>query len=246
MVSSKGSISGSISAFVAPSRVLWWLVRPALSSSLRMWATSRKGLGRWNSAVVLGITCGLGLGLGLTSCSNNRPVAEPGEEQSAARAQPGAGDSPEVVVEEEPARPVLPRVAKASLVEHPASVVWVFDGDPSAPKKMEISEAEAAGFTVVDLSNGWVPYIFSDKTVGVDDEAANEYREMYVGLANNRNDADGKPLKEHEGNYLELYGIPPTLEVIHGEWERAEEVQTCLDEAGFDPEVFSRFSGVIA
>lgn len=194
--------------------------------------------------MALGIACGVGLA-SVAACSNTRPVAESGEEQGVLQAPTGADESPEGAGES-PVPPVLPRVAKASLAEHPAAVVWAFDDDPSAPKRMEISEAEAAGYTVVDLSNSWVPYIFSDKTVGVDDEAANEYREMYVGLANNLNDADGKPLKEHEGNYLELYGIPPTLQVIHGEWAEAEAIQACLDEAGFDPEVFSRFSGVIA
>jgi len=207
-----------------------------------MSAISWNAIARWDRGAALGIAC---FGLVLCSCSNTPSTAEPDPDPGVVRSTAEAERAEEVVAPE-PLGWIGPRIAKVSKVEHPTQVVWVFDGDPNAPKKMEISKAEAAGYTVIDLSNNWVPYIFSEKTVGADDEAANEYREMYIGLANNRIDADGQPLKAHEGNFLELYGIPPPLDVIHGEWQLAAEIQACLDEAEFDPAVFSRFSGVIA
>jgi hypothetical protein len=209
-----------------------------------MWAISQRPLDWWTRRALVGLACGLSVAL--CACSNAGPAADPGEEKGETKPPAGvagADDDEEVAAK----GPIGPRVAKASMVEHPAGVAWVFDGDPSAPTKVEISEAEAQGYTVIDLSNNWVPYIFSEKTVGGDDEAANNYRKMYVGLANNRIDADGERLRGHEKNFLELYGIPPTLEVIHDEWRTAvDEIQPCLDEAGFDPAVFQRFSGVIA
>ncbi len=207
-----------------------------------MWAISRQTSGRHNLAAI-GIVCGL-----MVACQATRPAADSDDEQGVTRPPTGAAD-PATEVDKPakaPALPIWPRVAKASMVEHSGGAVWVFEGDGSAPTKMEISEAEAAGYTVVDLSNSWVPYIFSEKTVALDDSAANDYREKYIGLANNRIDADGQPLRAHEGNFLELYGIPPTLGVLLGEVKLSQEIQSCLDAAGFDPTVFSRFSGVIA
>ena len=42
----------------------------------------------------------------------------------------------------------------------------------------------------------------------------NRYRTVFVGLASNKTDGDGQPLSPGEQNYLELYGIPPTLSVL--------------------------------
>ncbi len=133
---------------------------------------------------------------------------------------------------------------KTSQRERPTGHAWVFDGPGSAPRKQEIPAAEAAGYTVIDLGNNWVPYIFSEKTVGVEDLQTNDYRKRYVDLANDRVDADGEPLDPHERNFLELYGIPPTLQVIDEEWRAAEkDIEPCLQSAGFDPEVLRGWTG---
>jgi hypothetical protein len=42
----------------------------------------------------------------------------------------------------------------------------------------------------------------------------NRYRAVFVGLANDRSDGDGEPLPPGERNYLELYGVPPSLSVM--------------------------------
>ena len=74
-----------------------------------------------------------------------------------------------------------------------------------------------------------------------------EYRQRYIDLANDRVDADGEKLDDHERNFLELYGIPPSLAVVLRDWQISEtEIQPCLDAAKFDPTVFTRFTGVIA
>lgn len=171
--------------------------------------------------------------------AESQPAPAPTIPPGGDAAQPAA---PEVA----PAAPPAVVFPKTSQREHPAGTAWVFDGDPAAgpPRKQEIAAAESAGLTVIDLGNTWVPYIFSEKSVGVDDLAANDYRKRYVDLANNRVDADGEALDSHERNYLELYGIPPTLKVVYEEWLAAErEVQPCLDAAGFDPEVLRRYTG---
>ena len=141
----------------------------------------------------------------------------------------------------------VPPITKRSFQEHPAKVVWVFDGESSTPRKMSIGQAEARGYTIADLSNDWVPYIFTQKTPGQDDEQKNQYRKTYIGLANDRIDAYGDELEAHERNFLELYGIPPTLRVVWQEWQSlATDIEPCLEQAGYDPSVFQRYQGVIA
>lgn len=130
-------------------------------------------------------------------------------------------------------------ITKASFREHPSGVAWVFDDNPTSPQAMDIGQAEARGYTVIDLSDRWTPYIFTQKTPGVEDATENDYRKTYLDLANDRTDAYGSKLPAWEHNYLELYGIPPTLSVIANEWTFVDEhVQPCLDEQGFDSEVF--------
>jgi hypothetical protein len=65
--------------------------------------------------------------------------------------------------------------------------------------------ARSRGLTVVDLSDDWAPAVLARD---------NAYRAVYVGLATDRGDADGQPLAPGERNYLELYGIPPSLSVL--------------------------------
>jgi len=72
-------------------------------------------------------------------------------------------------------------------------------------RMVDADVARARGLTLVDLSDGWAPSVL---------EAANPYRAVYLGLASDRSDGDGQPLGPGEHNYLELYGVPPTLSVL--------------------------------
>ena len=178
----------------------------------------------------------------LLACSGTQQTLPHGAPEPDASASAGDVAVPPAHEPSAPPATVLPKVSQR---EHPAAQAWLFE--PGAePRKQEIAQAEAAGFTVIDLGNSWVPYIFSEKTTGVEDLSANEYRQRYIGLANDKVDADGEKLDAHERNFLELYGIPPTLQVVHGEWQTADaEIDPCLTQAGFDPTVFGRFTGVI-
>jgi hypothetical protein len=83
-----------------------------------------------------------------------------------------------------------------------------------AHRVMDIDDARSLGLTVVDLSDDWVPYIFWSTTPGKEDHKANDYLDTYVDLANDRIDVDGVALRSWERNYLEVYGIPPSLSVL--------------------------------
>ena len=79
---------------------------------------------------------------------------------------------------------------------------------------LDESKAIAAGYTVVDLSDDWTPILFVEHRGPSGEPLPNRYRRVFVGLANDRLDEDGQPLPPGARNYLELYGIPPSLSVL--------------------------------
>ncbi len=72
---------------------------------------------------------------------------------------------------------------------------------------VERAWAEANGYTLLDLSDDYVPYPFTQEGP----HRPNSYRARYIDLANDRTDRDGRPLPPGRQNHLELYGIPPSL-----------------------------------
>lgn len=188
----------------------------------------------------------IALALAVGACSGQKPVG--GEDPDAGAAAGAEAGGAAAGGEALPTEAELGPVGKHSFREHPAGVAWVFaDGKPGQPTSLPIGAAEARGYAIIDLSNAWTPYIFSTKTPGLEDEKPNLYRDKYIGLANDRVNHWDEELDAHEHNHLELYGIPPTLAVVHDEWSKLDtEVKPCLEQAGFDPGVFGRYSGTIA
>jgi hypothetical protein len=138
-------------------------------------------------------------------------------------------------------------ITKTSLREHELDKAWVFDpGKLDEPRELAVEQAEARGYTIVDLGDRWRPYIFTHKTPGAENLSDNVYATRYVELANDLRDHDGDPLAPHEHNYLELYGIPPTLSVVLAEWRALPSVEQCLTDANYDPSHFDPSVGSIA
>jgi hypothetical protein len=82
-------------------------------------------------------------------------------------------------------------------------------------RTVDVEEARARGLTVVDLSDAWVPSVLDDRPSSTGAATlVNPYHAIYIGLATDRTDGDGQPLVAGERNYLEMYGIPPSLSVL--------------------------------
>lgn len=79
---------------------------------------------------------------------------------------------------------------------------------------VDADEARRRGLTLVDLSDDFAPYIFQDGKSANGAPLPNRYRSVFVGLANDRSDGDGEALPPGQRNYLELYGVPPSLSVL--------------------------------
>lgn len=86
--------------------------------------------------------------------------------------------------------------------------------------------ARQKGLTLVDLSDGWAPRILDDAAAPDGSILPDRYRPVFVGLANDRTDGDGQPLVAGQKNYLELYGVPPSLSVLRERF-LADAARTC-------------------
>src|SRR5215471_11603042 len=141
---------------------------------------------------------------------------------------PRAKSAPRAHVSDEEAkraRPDLPADQRALLLLGEAGHVeerWI-DADA----------AEGAGYTLLDLSDDWTPYIFEEQTGEDGQPLQNRYRRIFLGLANDVLDEDGEPLEPGAKNYLELYGIPPSLSVLRARFVQDEE-HPCHDQESAD------------
>jgi hypothetical protein len=122
-----------------------------------------------------------------------------------------------------PARPALPPLAAGETYAY----------DHGAARRTTAGEARAAGLLDVDLSDGWAPFILQDDGGDGGPPKPNAYRQTFVGLANQTLDEDGQPPRPGEKvrNYLEVFGIPPTLSVLaaRADEETAPATEACLD-----------------
>ena len=106
----------------------------------------------------------------------------------------------------------------------------VVDG---AERWVDAEAAEGAGYTLVDLSDAWTPLIFRDEISDAGEPLPNRYRRVFLGLANDQLDGDGVPLEPGRKNYLELYGIFPSLSVLRSRFLNSED-SSCHDQESVD------------
>jgi hypothetical protein len=120
-----------------------------------------------------------------------------------------------------PARPPLAALAPGETYAYQHGVAT----------KMTIAAATAAGLLDVDLSDGWAPFIFQDGAGPDGRPRPQRYRDTFVALASDRLDEDGMEPRRGEHNYLEVFGIPPTLSVLAARIEEdlAPARQSCYD-----------------
>jgi len=102
---------------------------------------------------------------------------------------------------------------------------------PEGERWVDGEEARRRGLALVDLSDGFAPAIFQDGKSATGVPLPNRYRAVFVGLANDRSDGDGEPLRPGERNYLELYGIPPSLSVLRQRFIEDAERECGVDAA---------------
>jgi hypothetical protein len=130
-------------------------------------------------------------------------------------------------------RPPLPDVdplPPAPSVPAERRAIQVVGGEE---RVVDADVARERGLTLVDLSDGWAPALFADGTGPNGTVLPDRYRGVFTGLAGDRTDGDGQPLESGEKNYLELYGIPPTLGVLRERF-LADAGRTCEPVVSYD------------
>ncbi len=100
-------------------------------------------------------------------------------------------------------------------------------GGEKVERWVSAEDATGAGYTIVDLRDDWTPFLFEEHVDPAGRPMQNRYRRVFIGLANDRLDGDGQPLEAGTKNYLELYGIFPSLSVIRDRF-LMDEVRTCV------------------
>ncbi len=192
-------------------------------------------IGTTRPAGLAALALAAALGAGLTAGCGKRAKA-PAETapRATAPARPPAPVGP--VHAPIPRRPPAPDLV--------AGETYVYRGDVA--EKQTVEAARAAGLLDVDLTDGWAPFIFQDTSSAASDTAKpNGYRATFVALANDRLDPEGRNPRRGDHNYLEVFGIPPTLSVLAARVE--EDLQparrACFD--GLDLEPLRRFTGEV-
>ena len=98
-----------------------------------------------------------------------------------------------------------------------------------AERWVDAKAIESAGYTLIDLRDDWTPSVFAEEHAADGTPLHNRYRRVFVGLANDQLDGDGQPLPLGEKNYLELYGVFPSLSVTRSRFIQ-DEAQPCHDQ----------------
>jgi hypothetical protein len=107
-------------------------------------------------------------------------------------------------------------------------------------REVDAVDAQRHGQIIVDLGEEWTPYLFTERGNDTEPVVPNNYRRTFLALAQGDfpNDAHGDRAREDE--YLELFGIPPTLGVLR---ERAKTLAAAECVAGLDLAPIVAFSG---
>jgi hypothetical protein len=140
-----------------------------------------------------------------------RPVAIEPEHDTRASAPPASATEtakPAPAPVQAPDEDALPEASGLPAERRALQVV------SGADRTVDADVARSRGLTIVDLSDDFAPYIFQDGKSPTGAPLPNRYRPVFVGLANDRTDGDGEALPPGERNYLELYGVPPSLSVL--------------------------------
>ncbi len=172
------------------------------------WARRRR-------ALVFSVLCAAGCG-GHGDGASGRAIVSSSSERDGASATA-------LVHRAAPPLPDVGALAPASDLPPERRAIQVVGG---VERVVDADVARARGLTLVDLGDDWAPAIFDDGAGPGGAVLPNPYRGVFTGLAANRADGDGQPLDAGDKNYLELYGVPPTLGVLRERF-LADAARTC-------------------
>ena len=141
------------------------------------------------------------IGGGQTTQAAPRPPLD--DEAKAAKAAKAAAKDKVMVAAKEEATKAAAAAQAAANVPIP-----VLEGGKVVGQKTP-DEARKAGLTVVDLSDDWLPYVFSETP-----EKPQPLRPFLLNLANGRYGTGRMYARPHEDRFFEVFGIFPSLNLV--------------------------------
>lgn len=161
-------------------------------------------------------------------CNSQDPT--PQKTASGKSASDGSGEQAKSRAPSTP-KPAEPVVLTREQLKQPA-LLMVKGPDGSLKETwIEAQDAADTGYTLVDFGNQWTPFLFTIQKDEQGQSLPNRYRRVFQGLANDDLDSDGRPLEDGDSNFLELYGIFPTMGVVQSRF-LLDETRTCVDAEG--------------
>ncbi|MBW1756045.1 MAG: hypothetical protein JRJ80_07725 [Deltaproteobacteria bacterium] len=139
-----------------------------------------------------------------------------------------------------------PEPSSASDDEAPPLVLEApvaFWRDGKAQGQVDAAKADEDGHLLLDLGEEWTPYILTEAPSADELGQTSEYRSTYLALARGEFPKDRHGYRAEKDQYLELYGILPTLTLLRKRFTEVRELE-CAAELDLLP--LQEFEGFLA
>jgi hypothetical protein len=110
-------------------------------------------------------------------------------------------------------------------------------------RQVDAAKADTQGHLLLDLGEEWTPYILTEASSPDEEPKPSQYRATYLALARGEFPDDRHGYRAEKDQYLELYGILPTLTLLR---ERFAEVEALECANALDLETLRSFDGFLA
>jgi len=136
----------------------------------------------------------------------------------------------------------LPKPVAEAAPESMEAPVAFWSGGKSE-RQVDAAKASEQGNLLLDLGEDWTPYILTEASSPEEEPKRSEYRATYLALARGEFPDDRHGYRAEKDQYLELYGILPTLSLLR---ERFSEVRALECADTLDLETLRAFDGFLA
>jgi hypothetical protein len=109
--------------------------------------------------------------------------------------------------------------------------------------QVDAAKADESGYLLLDLGEEWTPYILTEASSLDEEPKPNQYRPTYLALARGEFPDDRHGYRAKKDEYLELYGILPTLTLLRKRFDDIRALECAQD---LDLETLRSFDGFLA
>lgn len=135
--------------------------------------------------------------------------------------------------------PVADASEEPEVLEQPVA----FWDEGRIERQVDGAKADTEGYLLLDLGEEWTPYILTEASSADEEPLPHEYRPTYLALARGEFPDDRHGYRAKKDEYLELYGILPTLTLLR---TRFAEVRALECASELDLETLRAFDGFLA